>query len=130
MHNLLLILIKSYEPEFEFQIEDASITYDLELTVRHSSQYPYQNLFLTYFIESNSGEVLNEQLYELGLFESKTGEPLGGGLGDIFDFVSVVESGYTFPKAGSYKVKLEQFMRTDELSDVVAVGLRVSPTAD
>ena len=66
---------------------------------------------------------------ELILFDSKTGKPLGDGLGDIFDHKFKIKSlsNYRFPKAGEYTFSVEQNMRQDPLLGVMSVGVSVEP---
>ena len=64
------------------------------------------------------------------LFDDKTGEPLGeSGLGDIYQHRIPVKMNHRFDYAGKYKVSFEQFMRTDTLSGILGVGLRVERAA-
>ena len=64
------------------------------------------------------------------LFEEKTGKPLGSsGLGDVYDQQVPILKNYQFKKSGTYSLKFEQFMRTDTLSGILAVGFRLEDAA-
>ena len=50
------------------------------------------------------------------------------GLGDVYDQQIPVLKKYRFSKPGSYSMKFEQFMRTDTLAGILAVGFRLEAT--
>lgn len=114
------------KPEFEFEIQDTLQTYNLYCNVRNSLEYPFARIFITYYLQDSAGAVLDKKLVRQLLFDDKTGEPQGdSGLGDIYDHRISLKANHRFPYAGKYKVAFEQFMRTDTLSGILAVGLRV-----
>ncbi|MTI31702.1 gliding motility lipoprotein GldH [Xanthovirga aplysinae] len=112
-------------PEFVFDVADPTISYNIYFNVRNTLSFPYQNLYVTYYLEDSTGNLLSSALQNLVLFDKKTGAPLGKGLGDIFDHQIPVLSNYKFEQGGQYQLRVEQFMRTDTLSDVLSVGVRV-----
>jgi gliding motility-associated lipoprotein GldH len=60
------------------------------------------------------------------LFDEKTGKPNGNsGLGDIYDQQFLLLKDYAFTQPGDYTIQFEQFMRTDSLQGVLAIGVRV-----
>jgi gliding motility-associated lipoprotein GldH len=65
-------------------------------------------------------------LAEVILFESKTGKPLGTGMGSTFDRNFDLIKSYYFNTSGHYKMRLTQFMRIDTLQDIDQIGLRVA----
>jgi gliding motility-associated lipoprotein GldH len=114
------------KPEFEFVIDDTNVRYTLYGNVRNAVSYPWSRLFLTYYLQDSIGNQIHKSLISDYLFESKSGEPLGtSGLGDIYDHRLMLLKDYQFKNAGKYKIKFEQFMRTDTLQGVLAVGLRI-----
>lgn len=112
-------------PSFEFEIEDPSKPYNIYWNVRNTVAYPYRNLYLTYYIEDTTGRRITTDLHNMLLFEPKTGKPYGSGLGDIFSHQFMALPDYKFDQAGVYRVRLEQYMRTDTLPEIVSVGMRV-----
>ena len=118
--------VASEKPEFEFEIADTLATYNLYGNVRNSLEYPYANIFLTYYLQDSTGALLGKDLVRQSLFDDKTGEPHGdSGLGDLYDHRVALKTNHMFPYAGKYKVAFEHYMRTDTLFGVLAVGLRV-----
>lgn len=110
---------------FSFDIEDTTKSYNLLSTFRNASSYPFYNLYFQYTLEDSIGTVLKQELKQVDLFDPKTGEPFGSGLGDLFDHSFVLEENYTFENAGSYTLSFEQYMRRDTLPFILSVGARV-----
>jgi gliding motility-associated lipoprotein GldH len=114
------------KPTFDFEIQDTTQAYTLYCNIRNSVSYPYSRIFVSYSLKDSFGNEMSKQLVSTFLFDQKTGEPLGtSGLGDIYDQQLPLLANYTFPKPGKYTLQFEQFMRTDTLQGVLAVGLRV-----
>lgn len=119
------------KPEFEFEIADTSKKYTLYSNVRNSVSYPWSRLFITYYLQDSTGTELRKNLINEYLFDAKSGKPFGdSGLGDIYDHQFLVLKDYQFSRPGKYKMKFEQFMRTDTLQGILAVGLRVERSPD
>lgn len=110
---------------FEFQIEDTTREYNVLATFRNASSYPFYNLYFQYNITDSLGVVLTKELKQVTLFNSKTGEPYGSGLGDLFDHAFPLQENYSFPTSGTYSLQLQQFMRMDTLPFIMSVGGRV-----
>ena len=110
---------------FTFQIEDSTRRYNLLATLRNASNYPYYNIYFQYTLKDSADRVLMEELKEYNFFDSKTGEPLGSGLGDLFDHSIPLEESYEFDHTGDYTLELRQYMRLDTLPFVLSVGARV-----
>ncbi len=114
-------------PHFQFEVLDNSLPYQIDYKIRYALGYPYQNLYVTYYLEDEEENLVSSDLQEIVLFDSKTGEPRGSGLGDIFDYEVTGLSEVTFPNAGKYHFRLKQFMRQEELPFVMSVGIAVRP---
>lgn len=112
-------------PTFEFEVQDTEQRYNIFWNVRNSIDYPYRNLYLTYYLEDTLGQSIATDLHNMHLFDPKTGEPYGSGLGDIFEHQIMALPNYKFDTAGVYRLRLEQYMRTDTLKDILSVGVRV-----
>lgn len=115
----------SEKPVFDFEIADTA-SYDLYCNLRNSLSYPYARIFMTWYLRDSTGSQLEKKLISTMLFDEKTGEPFGDtGLGDIYDHTIALKTNYRFPGPGKYSVSFEQFMRTDTLAGILAVGLRI-----
>lgn len=119
------------KPSFDFTIQDTALHYNLFCNIRNSVAYPYSRIFIRYSLkDSNKNELKNEMIARL-LFDEKTGKPLGrSGLGDIYDQQPELLKDYKFSTPGTYSITFEQFMRTDTLQGVLAVGVRVETSAE
>jgi gliding motility-associated lipoprotein GldH len=113
-------------PAFEFDIKDSTQLYNIYYRIRNSNDYPYARIFVKYNLVGPSQKVMAEKLVSSFLFDQKTGVPLGSsGIGDKFDHQFPLLAKQKFSELGKYKVTFEQFMRTDTLKGLEAVGLRV-----
>lgn len=131
------VVTKSYEdlkdanwylkqiPTFSFEIKDETIPYDIYLMVRNGSQYPYNNLYVNRYIYDEKGNNLSSRLEEMILFDTKSGKPLGQGLGDIFDHKIISSKNFKFPHKGKYTIKIKQYMRQDPLPYLMSIGISV-----
>lgn len=120
----------SEKPEFEFEISDTAQPYNLYCNVRNSLDYPFARIFVTYYLQDSSTYLIEKNLIGQLLFDDKTGKPHGNsGLGDIYDQRIQVKKNFRFKNPGKYRIKFEQFMRTDTLSGILAVGLRVEKSS-
>ncbi len=115
----------SEKPSFEFTVA-GNQSYTLYCNLRSSVAYPYSRVFINYKLKDSIGSELAKEMVTTFLFDEKTGEPIGSsGLGDIYDQQLLLLKGFNVKQAGTYSVEFEQFMRTDTLQGVLAVGLRV-----
>lgn len=118
------------KPELEFEITDTLQAYNLYGNVRNSLDYPFARIFVTYYLQDSTGALMEKDLVSGFLFDEKTGEPFGdSGLGDIYHHRIPLAINFRFPYAGRYRMVFEQYMRTDTLEGVLAVGLRVEKAA-
>jgi gliding motility-associated lipoprotein GldH len=113
---------------FRFSIEDIHDPYDFYFNLRNSILYPYQNIYLNYSLSDTLGNIFKTDLVNIKLFNPKTGEPLGDGLGDIFDHRYRVIDHYRFNNPGVYQMKINHYMRPDSLREIMSVGLRIEKT--
>jgi gliding motility-associated lipoprotein GldH len=116
----------SEQPVFEFKVDDAEAPVNVYCNLRNSISYPYSRIFVKYTLNDSSGKEIKSDMINTFLFDKKTGEPQGAsGVGDIYDHQIPLLTNYTFDSSGKYSVRFEQFMRTDTLEGMLAVGLRV-----
>ncbi|MEM7055788.1 MAG: gliding motility lipoprotein GldH [Bacteroidota bacterium] len=110
---------------FSFHVQDTAQPYDIYLVVKNTQDYPYQNLYITYYLEDTTKKLLNTALKNYTLFEVKTGKPRGSGWGKVKNHEVIALQDYHFPFPGLYTLKLAQFMRTEALPGLHAVGIKV-----
>lgn len=111
--------------QFEFEISNLQYKYDLSINVRTTGEYKYQNLYVQYYLEDTTGQLINESLKNIQLFHPVTGIPLGDGIGGNYDVTRTFLEDYSFTKRGKYRLRFDQFMRTDTLHEVLSIGFRI-----
>jgi gliding motility-associated lipoprotein GldH len=114
------------KPVFTFTIEDTTAAYDIYFNVRNASAYGFYNLYVKHTLTGPTGPVGQPLLHHMILMDPKTGEPRGSGTGDIYDHQILALPGQHFPRAGTYTLSLEQYMRQDQLPGLMAIGIRVA----
>lgn len=112
-------------PSFTFEIEDASVPYNIYYNLRNSLSYGYYNLYVTRYLRDAGGKEIESRLDELLLMDPKTGKPNGDGVGDLYDHKFLMKRNYRFPKPGKYTMQLRQYMRQDPLLHIESVGITV-----
>ncbi len=110
---------------FNFEIDQPDKSYNLFLNVRNTNTYPYHNLYVKYQLLDSTGNTITENLINKNLYDAKTGEPQGSGLGDIFSHQFLIQENISFATKGSYSLSLQQYMRQDTLKGLVSAGFRL-----
>ncbi len=116
-------------PSFTFTVPDSTKLYNIYWNVRNTTNYPYRNLYITYYLEDSLGTPLSSALHDMTLFDPVTGEPYGDGFGGIYEHQFLALPQHKFSNDGSYQIKLKQYMRTDSLPEILSVGVRVEEAA-
>jgi gliding motility-associated lipoprotein GldH len=111
------------EVAFVVDIKDKTDRFDLYYYVRNATQYPYSNLYISRKVIGPDKEQSAIIRNNITLFDANTGEPLGDGLGDIWDHKVLIAKGIGFDKIGRYTFKLRQEMRQDSLPSILSVGI-------
>ena len=101
---------------YRFDIEDTHATYQMLVCVRHTDQYPYQNMWL--FV----GDSLRQDTIEFYL-ANDCGEWLGNGGNGLIEMPVLYEEAYRFPHSGEQVWHIQQGMREQSLQGVSDVGL-------
>jgi gliding motility-associated lipoprotein GldH len=109
-------------PKFVVPITDTNSTFDVDFTLRTTTDYSFSNLWMNVSIIFPDGTKLRRP-YELKITDQK------GWLGEKSG--TVVENTLSFPKSklpqkGSYTFVLEQATPETKVSEVLDIGLRVS----
>lgn len=117
----------SFQPSFQFQIEDTSTAYQLFLILRHNNMYGYNNIWLNVHRKSPDGKVSTVP-YELQLATNDKGW-LGEGMDDLYThripLTPPANDSFYFNRSGTYTFTVEQTMREDPLPHMMNVGLRI-----
>lgn len=113
---------------FAVAVEDTTQPMNIVLRFRHSSDYPYQNLFIFLNTQYPDGKQSLDTL-DFYLLDDR-GKPLGECSGDICEAKFQIRKNITFPQAGEYIFRVYHNMRTEEeaLPGITDVGLRIEKT--
>ena len=112
---------------FEVEVIDSLTTYNLLVNIRHTTDYPYNNLFVFITTEGSSGNSIKDTL-EISITD-KRGKWLGYGFGKIKHISRMYKKNVRFSCPGKYVFIIEQAMRQQEVP-VTDVGLRIEKFKD
>lgn len=120
---------------FAVNIPDADVPYHIYYNVRNAVSYPAQNIYLHIEVQDSTGQTISSDLNNIELFDPKTGEPYGDGLGDIFDHRIRVLENFRFPYAGPYQIDVQHRMRDKIMVDnrlpaIMSVGVRIEKASE
>lgn len=114
-----------YDPAgFACQFDDTVQVYDINLSVRTSTAYPYRNLFLFVRTTFPSGLVTADTVQ--AMLTDEKGKWLGKGAGDIRELIIPYKSDVYFPEKGEYHFSVVQGMRDTILRGVYDLGFRIT----
>jgi gliding motility-associated lipoprotein GldH len=106
-----------------FKVDDPEAPYNMYLNLRISPDYKYSNIFVLVHITSPDHKTVTNR-YEVTLAKP-SGEWLGSGSGNLFNYQVLLQKQHQFKLKGVYKVAIEQNMRDNPLLQVSDVGLKV-----
>ncbi len=107
--------------EFKVPIEDAGINYDLSLSFRYATGFPYKtlNVKVTEISPSGSEEVKE---YELQI-RNDQGDYIGDPGLDIWDSEHLVHEGISYEEKGTYTYVIEHLMKQDPVNFAMDIGV-------
>ena len=115
-----------YDPgKFVCAIEDSVSIFDITLSVRTSTDYPYRNLYLFVVTVFPSGTSVTDTLQ--AMLTDEKGNWLGRGAGDLREVTIPFKTNVYFPEYGEYHFQVIHGMRDTVLRGVYDLGMRISP---
>ena len=115
---------KNSAVHFEVNIDDTTKLYDYYITIRHTTDYRFSNLYLfltTKFPNSN----ITRDTIECILADN-SGKWYGKGWSHIKEDNILLRKNLKFPLVGKYNFYFQQAMRRDTLNDIVNLGINIS----
>jgi gliding motility-associated lipoprotein GldH len=112
---------------FDFEINDHLPAYEISYAARYANTYPYYNLYVQYELKDEAGNSLQKKMNQTNLFVPETGQPLGKGIGDLYEREVVLIPSYRFAANGKYRLSILQYMRPDTLTSIHSVSIKVRP---
>jgi gliding motility-associated lipoprotein GldH len=110
-------------PVFKVAITDTVYSNNLFFTLRTGSDYQFRNIFFFVTAISPHGRNITDTL-QYYLADDK-GKWYGKGFGDIHELKLPYKSNVFFPSRGEYIFKIQHGMRSEELTGVYDIGLRI-----
>lgn len=111
---------------FDFTIEDTLELYDLTLELKHTTGYPYQNLYTKIHTYFPDGQRLSKPVsLELA---NAAGEWRGNCNAETCTTPIPIQTGAYFNQPGNYTIVVEQFMRESPVNGVQSLTLKVRDT--
>lgn len=111
--------------KFDVAIEDTIHYYNFYITVRNTTDFDKQNLYIFLTTSFPNGKKSRDTV---GCFlADATGRWLGKGRGFYRDNKYLLRKGIRFPAAGIYSFEMEQAMRTSVQKGIDAVGICIEP---
>lgn len=108
--------------KYTVDISDSTARYELVITLRHTTQYPYQNIWL--FVDKSFGNTLLQRDTVEGMMADNYGRWLGKGI-MRYTLPLLYDDACWFPCSGEYTFSIQQGMRTECLQGISDVGLQV-----
>lgn len=109
--------------KFEIPVEEAGLQADIIFTIRHITQYPYDNLPVNIILTTPSGE---ERIMEKDiLLKDMNGEFKGSVAGDLWDIEDTLWPDFYFTEKGQYVIELENLIPKMGIPGLVDIGLKV-----
>ncbi|MCX6187597.1 MAG: gliding motility lipoprotein GldH [Bacteroidetes bacterium] len=108
---------------FDVIINDTNKYYNMYVNLRLDADYKYSNIFLMLH-KTDANKNKSKERIEFTLAD-ETGQWLGNGLGDVYDYQLPTYEKIKFNKTGNYHYELEQNMRDDTLMHIKAAGIRI-----
>ena len=106
-------------PQFDYTITEKDADYRMLIYVRHTEQYPYQNMWL--FVRDNKG---HRDTIEFYLADDR-GRWLGDKHHGFIEMPVLFEEQYHFPDTGKYYLAIQHGMRDSVLRGVMDVGVEI-----
>jgi len=110
------------KPMFTVEIPDTSKFYTVDVTVRTTTDYPYNNMWFFLHAKTPNGQVGREPV------EVKIGNPDGSWIGEKSGTIvttSVYFKHRKFPQQGKYVFTLEQGITEKEITEVIDISYTV-----
>jgi gliding motility-associated lipoprotein GldH len=111
---------------FNVDIEDTAQPYDVFIMLRHNTDYEFMNLFLfmkTYYPDLE----FSRDTLECFLAD-ETGRWFGRGGSSVKDHMMLFQRNVKFPQEGHYQFEFIHGMRTENLQNIMDLGMRIVPS--
>lgn len=90
--------------------------------VRYTEDYPFSNCYIKIICRDSSKMVVVDSLWNVPIFDTQTGKPIGDGFGNTFTTYDTLS--FSLP-ARTEEVVLLHYMRQSEVAGIEAVGFKI-----
>jgi len=108
---------------FEIPIADTTARYNLYLDIDHTTDYPFENMYVKIHTNFPSGKRLSEQV-DIDM-ANKAGVWHGDCRGENCQLRVNLQRNAYFNEAGTYQLTFEQFMRVDSLKGIEKLAFKM-----
>lgn len=106
---------------FEIPVEEEGTSADIVFTIRHITQYPYDNLPVNVILTTPSGE---ERIMEKDIALKDSENNFKGSVaGDLWDVEEVLWKDFSFTEKGTYAIEFENLIPKMGIPGLVDVGV-------
>ena len=109
---------------FRFTIDDTTRYYNLDILVRNTGDYEYQNLWL--FIEYVKPDMTYSNDTAQLFLADDYGNWIGSGIGSIYSANYAYRDSIRFGQTGEYLLNIRQGMRDDSLKGITDIGVTLT----
>lgn len=115
------VLLENDSAIFTVKITDTIQKYNLYMSLRHGTAYPFANFKYHIGYRSPSGKYW--QTIHNSMLRGKDGKFLGSGLGDMWDIDFLVQQNLKFSEIGEYQISVVNNLGIPKTPNVVELGL-------
>ena len=105
---------------YQIKIAEENKNYQYSISVRHSKEYEFSNLWLKVFVKGTG--IDTSFRYEIPLFKND-GKPYGKNSGSLCTQTIPLKTNLPLYKKGEYQISIVQLMRKDPLDGISDVGV-------
>lgn len=94
------------------------------VAIRYTDRYEFNNLYVRFVQEDSTASILQDTLVNIGLFDPKSGKPMGKGFGNLHTvYDTLLGDGKISPHTA--QVTIWQYMRKEQLEGIESVGIKL-----
>lgn len=94
------------------------------ITIKYTDRYDYHNLYLKMITRDSTSAVLKDTLINIGLFDPRSGKPMGNGFGNRFTKIDTIHLQAKEIQSAD-RVEFLQYMRSDSIQGIESIGLKL-----
>jgi len=107
----------------EISVEDAEKSYDITFVMRHTAQFPYDNLPVYIILTTPAGV---EQIREITMPVRENGKMIADSTGNLHEIRSVLWTNVSLAEKGKYKISIENMIPKIQTEGIDEVGIVVT----